>query len=175
MRSLTLPRKLFAALVEGVALDDARDHVDTSVAGPVGEGVAQGRGLHLLRGPLRVVTRGGAVNDATAGELRRTGRTLTGAAGALLTVGLPTATTDLGAGLGLVRALTGSGQLCDDDLVKQRDADLLYVEDLRGELDASGLVASGRKDVNSAHRYLRPPWPRCGPGRGRRSDQESRP
>jgi hypothetical protein len=70
------------------------------------------------------------VDDATAGELRRTGRTLARAAGALLTVRLLTATADLATTLDLVRALTGGGQLCDDDLVKQRNADLLYVEDL---------------------------------------------
>ncbi|WP_255253973.1 class I SAM-dependent methyltransferase, partial [Streptomyces albidoflavus] len=42
-------------------------------------------------------------------------------------------------------------QLCDDDLVDQRNAGL-RVEDLRGELDGSGLVACRRKDVNGAHR-----------------------
>src|SRR5690606_18433754 len=105
----------------------------------------------------RVVARHGTVHDATTGELRRTGRALTGAAGALLAVRLLAATTDLATGLRLVRALTGSGQLRDDDLVDQRNADLLDVEDLRGELDGTGLVARRRKDVNSAHRLPQAP------------------
>src|SRR5690625_7647184 len=37
---------------------------------PVGEGSAQGGGLHLLRGALGVVPRGRAVHDAAAGPLR---------------------------------------------------------------------------------------------------------
>src|SRR5690606_8991549 len=85
----------------GVALGHAGDDVDAVVTRPVGEGVTQGRGLHLLRGPLRVVARLRAVDDATAGELRRTDRALTGAAGALLAVRLLAATADLAAGLGL--------------------------------------------------------------------------
>src|SRR5690606_219720 len=141
----------------GLALDHAGDDVDAVVAGPVGEGVAQGRGLHLLRGPLRVVARLRAVDDATAGELRSAGRALTGTAGALLAVRLAATAADLAARLRLVRALTGSGQLCDDDLVDQRNADLLDVEDLRGELDGTGLVARRRKDVNSAHRLPQAP------------------
>ena len=66
-----------------------------ALAGPVGEGTAQGGGLHLLRGLLRVVARLRAVDDATAGELRRAGRALTGAAGALLAVRLGATTADL--------------------------------------------------------------------------------
>src|SRR5678816_1439886 len=74
--------------------DQRLDDVDTVVAGPVGEGATQGGGLHLLRGPLVVVTRLGAVDDATAGELRRAGRALTGATGALLLVGLAATAAD---------------------------------------------------------------------------------
>ena len=118
----------------GVAGGDRLDDVDAVVTGPVGEGTAQGGGLHLLGGPLGVVTRLRAVDDATAGELRGAGRTLTGAAGALLLVGLATATADLGPGLRRVRALTGGRELADDDLVDQRDVGL-HVEDLGGELD----------------------------------------
>ena len=92
---------VLAALVEGTRLDDVGHDVDTIVAGPVGEGPAQRGDLHLLRGPLGVVTRDGAVHDATAGELRHTGRTLTGAAGALLAVRLLATTTDLATGLDL--------------------------------------------------------------------------
>ena len=83
-----------------VALDQAADHVDPAVAGPVGEGAAQGGGLHLLRRPLGVVARLRAVDDATAGELRRAGRALAGPAGALLAVRLAATTADLAAGLG---------------------------------------------------------------------------
>src|SRR5690606_21952063 len=113
----------------------------------VGEGTAQGGGLHLLRGPLRVVPRHGTVHDATAGELRRAGRALTGATGALLAVRLLATTGDLAAGLGLVRALTRGGLLCHHDLVDQRDVHG-DVEDLRREFDAAGLAAVRRDDIN---------------------------
>ena len=71
-----------------VAVDERGDDVQPAAAGPVGQGAAQRGGLHLLRGALRVVARRRAVDDATAGELRRAGRALTGAAGALLAVRL---------------------------------------------------------------------------------------
>ena len=112
--------------------------MDAVVAGPVGEGTAQGGGLHLLGGPLGVVTRLRAVDDATAGELRGAGRALTGAAGALLAVGLAATTADLAAGLGGVRALTRGSQLGHDDLVDQRDVDL-DVEDLGGQVSSDSL------------------------------------
>src|SRR5690606_15961628 len=94
-----------------VALDEPLHHVDAAVARPVGQGTAQGGGLHLLGGALRIVARLRAVDHATAGELRRTDRALTGAAGALLLVGLAATTADLGTGLGGVRALAGGGLL----------------------------------------------------------------
>src|SRR5690606_29515945 len=72
----------------GLTRDEFGDHVDALVARPVGEGSAQGGGLHLLGGALAVVARLRAVDGATAGELRRTGRALTCAAGALLAVRL---------------------------------------------------------------------------------------
>src|SRR5699024_8373982 len=103
-----------------LAADHAGQHVHPVGASPVGEGAAQSRGLHLLRGPLAVVPRHRTVHDATAGELRGADRALTGAAGALLAVRLAAAAGDLGAGLGLVRALAGSGQLGHHDLVDQR-------------------------------------------------------
>ena len=121
-----------------VARHQGVDHVDAVVAGPVGEGTAQGGGLHLLGGALVVAARLRAVDDATAGELRRAGRALAGAAGALLLVGLAATAAHLAAGLGGVRALTRSGLLGDDDLVDQRDVDL-DVEDLGGEVDLDGL------------------------------------
>src|SRR5215204_1977200 len=64
-----------------------------------------------------------AVDDATAGELRRAGRALAGAAGALLLVGLAATAADVAAGLGGVRALAGGGLLGHHDLVDQRDVD----------------------------------------------------
>src|SRR5690606_465020 len=91
---------------------------------------------HLLRGPLAVVTRLRAVHGATTGELRRAGRALTGAAGALLPVRLLATTADFTAGLGGVRALTRGRELGDDDLVHQRDVGG-RVEDLRGEFDGA--------------------------------------
>ena len=86
----------------------------------------------------RVVARLRAVDDATAGELRRAGRALAGAAGALLLVRLAATAADLAAGLGGVRALAGGGQLGHDDLVDQRDVGL-DVEDLGGQVDLDGL------------------------------------
>ena len=121
-----------------LAGDERLDHVHPAVAGPVGEGATQGGGLHLLRGPLAVVARHGAVHDATAGELRRADRALTGATGALLLVRLLAAAGDLAAGLRLVRALAGGGELGHDDLVHQRDV-RLHVEDVAGQLDRAGL------------------------------------
>ena len=112
--------------------------MDATVAGPVGEGTAQGGGLHLLGGALVVAARLRAVDDATAGELRCAGRALAGAAGALLLVGLAATAAHLAAGLGGVRALARSSLLGDDDLVDQRDVDL-DVEDLGGEINLDGL------------------------------------
>ena len=80
------------------------------------------------------------MHDATAGELRRARRTLTGAAGALLPVRLLAATADLAAGLGRVRALAGRGLLRGDHLVHQRDVGL-DVEQLGGQLDGAVLLA----------------------------------
>ena len=117
----------------GGARHQRLDDVHAVVASPVREGATQGGGLHLLGGPLGVVARLRAVDDATTGELRGAGRALTGPAGALLRVGLAATTADFAAGLGGVRALTRGGQLGDDDLVDQRDVDL-DVEDLGGQV-----------------------------------------
>src|SRR4029079_927856 len=112
-----------------VGADQRLHDVDALVARPVGQGSAQRGGLHLLGGALVVAARVRTVDDATAGELRRAGRALTGAAGALLLVGLATTTADLAATLGGVRALASSGLLGHHDLVHERDVDL-DVEDL---------------------------------------------
>ena len=109
--------------------------MDAAVARPVREGAAQGGSLHLLGGALGVVARLRAVDDATAGELRGPGRALTGAAGALLAVGLAATAADLAAGLGGVRALARGSELGHDDLVDQRDVDL-DVEDLGGQVSS---------------------------------------
>lgn len=122
------------------------DHVDALVAGPVGEGSAQGGGLHLLGGPLAVVARLRAVDGATTGELRCTGRALTSAAGALLAVRLLATAANLAAGLGGVGALTCSSELRDDNLVEKRDVGR-RVEDLRGEIDGAVGLAAGDLDV----------------------------
>src|SRR5690606_34965147 len=82
-----------------------------------------------------------------AGELRRTERALTGTTGALLLPGLLTATTHLGAGLGLVRALTSGRLLGDDHLVDQGHVGL-HVEDRRRQLDGAGLLAGRIEHVD---------------------------
>ena len=88
-RSVTSASAASAALVDGASPDtNSLHHVDPAVAGPVRQRAAQRGGDHLLRGPLRVAARLRAVHDAAAGELRRAGRALTGAAGALLPVRL---------------------------------------------------------------------------------------
>ena len=117
-----------------VAVEQAGDDVDPPVARAVGQGTTQSGGLHLLGRALGVGARGRAVHDATAGELRSPGRTLTGAAGALLAVGLAAAAAHLAAVLGGVRALAGRSQLGHDDLVDQRHVDL-DVEDVGGQRD----------------------------------------
>src|SRR5690606_11763184 len=87
---------------------------------------------------LVVVARLGAVDRAAADELRRAGRALAGAAGALLLVGLAATAADLAATLGRVRALASGGLLRDDDLVDQRHVDR-DVEDLGGQVHLDGL------------------------------------
>src|SRR5690606_34030283 len=68
----------------GPAAGECVDDVDAAAAGAVGERPAQCRRDHLLRGPLRVVARVRAVDDAAAGVLGGADRALTGAAGPLL-------------------------------------------------------------------------------------------
>ena len=114
--------------------DQRVDDVDAAVAGPVGERSAKGGGDHLLGRALGVAARLRAVDDATTGELRRAGRALPGAAGALLLVGLAATAADVATALGGGGALAGGRLLRDHDLVDQRDVDL-GVEDLRREVD----------------------------------------
>src|SRR5205085_8308075 len=119
-----------------VGADQRLDDVDAAVARPVGEGTAQGGGLHLLGGALVVAARLRAVDRATAGELRGADRALAGAAGALLAVGLDATTADLAAGLRRVRALARGGQLGHHDLVHQRDV-RIDVEELTRQRHAA--------------------------------------
>src|SRR5690606_755049 len=119
---------------------EAGDDVDATVTGAVREGATESSSLHLLGGALRVVTRRRAVDDATAGELRRAGRSLAGTTGALLLVRLAPTTGDLSTGLGVGRALARSGALGDDDLVDERDV-RLDVEHLGRKLGGAGLLA----------------------------------
>src|SRR4029079_10184617 len=91
---------------------------------PIGEGGAQGGGLHLLGGPLDVAARGRAVHDSTTVVLRRTDRALAGATGALLAVRLAATAGHLAATLGVGRALAGGGQLGHDGPGGQTGGDL---------------------------------------------------
>lgn len=118
--------------------DQGFDDVNAVVASAVRQGAAQCSSLHLLGGALAVVTRGRAVYDATTGHVRSTDGTLTGAAGALLSVRLATCAGNLGAGLGLVRTLTSSSQLGHNDLVQQRNV-RLDIKDPGGEFDVECL------------------------------------
>src|SRR5690606_2866898 len=137
------------------AVDEARDHVDPPVAGPVRQRPAQRGGLHLLRRALGVTTRLRAVHDATAGELRRTDRALPGAAGALLPIRLRTATRDLAAGLGRMGTLPGRRQLCHHDLVDQRHVHL-DVEDLGRQFDRAVRGALRVQNGDGTHFFVSP-------------------
>src|SRR5206468_2048478 len=98
-----------------------------------------------------------AVDHATADVLRRAGRALAGAAGALLAERLAATASHLAAGLGVVGALARRGELGDDDLVHQRDVDL-DLEHLCRQLDGPDLLAGRGEDVDGAHL----PAPFCG-------------
>ena len=107
------------------ALDpEGLDDVQTRAASTIAERAQQGGGDHLLGGALRVVARLRAVDDATAGHVRRADRSLTGVTGALLLEGLAAGARDLAATLGRVRALASRRALRDDDLVDERDVRL---------------------------------------------------
>jgi hypothetical protein len=113
------------------------DDMQATVAGPVGQGAAQGSSLELLGRALFVVARRRAMHHATTGVLRCADRALAGTAGALLAVRLPATAGNLAAALGRVRALARSGQLSHNTLVDQRDVDL-GVDDVDGQVDVDG-------------------------------------
>jgi hypothetical protein len=61
------------------------------------------------------------VDNTTTSHVRSTDRTLTSATGSLLLERLATSTRNFAAALDLVRTLTGSSKLSDDNLVDQWD------------------------------------------------------
>jgi len=122
----------------GFPCNQVLNHVNAIEACAIRQGAAQCSSLHLLRGTLRVITWGWTVDNATAGHVWSTDRTLTGAAGTLLLERLATCTRNFGAVLGLVGTLAGSSKLCNDNLVQQRDVGL-YVEDLCRQFDVKCL------------------------------------
>ncbi|SKV94431.1 Uncharacterised protein [Mycobacteroides abscessus subsp. abscessus] len=123
------------------------DGVDPAVASPVGQRTAQGGGDHLLGGPLAVVTRLRAVDDATTGELRCAGRALAGASGSLLPVRLLATTGHQATRLGGVGALTACGQLSGHHLVQQRDVGW-GVEQFGRQLDGAVRLAARSLDCD---------------------------
>src|SRR5262249_19546494 len=145
---------------------------------------AQREAHHLLRRPLLVVARLRPVRDTATAPLRRADRTLTGTARALLAPRLRTATRDVGAALGAVRAGARGGELRGHDLVHDCDV-RLDAEDVVGEVDGAGLAA-GRSahvhggqlvtsDFTALRTNTRPP---LGPGtepRMRRSPRSASP
>ncbi len=160
------------------ALDaEGLDDVQTLTASTVAERTQQGGGDHLLGSALRVVARLRAVDDATAGHVRRADRALTGVTRALLLEGLAAGARDLTATLGRVGALASRRTLCDDDLVDQRDV-RLDVEERGGQLDRACLLAVSATDVERESRVshmLRPPSLRCGRRRCGRARRGRRP
>src|SRR5690606_22187755 len=134
------------------AVDAERlDDVQAVSAEAVAERAQEGGGDHLLGGALRVVTRLGAVDDATAGHVRRADRALTGVTRALLLERLAAGARDLATTLGRVRALASRRELRDDDLVDERNV-RLDVEERGRQLDGAGLVAVGLEDVERESR-----------------------
>jgi len=126
-----------------LARDEILHDVDTVVLCTVGQGASEGSLDHLLRGALRVGTRLRTVDGATAGEVRRTGRTLAGAAGALLAERLLATTGNHAASLRGVSSLASGSELRVHNLVHERRRNLA-VEVLGRELDgAVGSSVSG--------------------------------
>src|SRR5690625_5744637 len=86
-------------------------HVDAAITRPVGEGTAQGGGLHLLRCALGIVARLRAMYHATTNELGGADRALACAAGALLAPRLTATTGNIAASFRRVRSLAGGWQV----------------------------------------------------------------
>ena len=124
--------------------------MDPTLAGAVRQGTAERGGLHLLGGALVIGPGRGAMDNAATHELRCAGGALAGATGALLLVGLLAAAAHLAAGLGVMCALAGGGELRDDHLVDEGDVDL-DIEDLRGEVDIALRLAPGNEDLHRSH------------------------
>src|SRR4029079_19797954 len=96
---------------------------------------------HLLGHALVVLAAVRSEHDATVAPLRRAGRALTGAAGALLTPWLRAATGDARAGLRRGRALARVRALGEERLEERGDPLLPGRRERRGELDGSAHVA----------------------------------
>ncbi len=96
--------------------------------------MTQSQGAHLLRQVMRMAAHDRTMSLATAAELRRTRRMVTGATGTLLLVHLGAGAVDLGAALGLVRALLLLGELPAHHALQDVLA-RLETENLIGELD----------------------------------------
>jgi len=85
------------------------------------------------------------VDNSTTAVLGHTDRTLTSATGSLLLERLASRTGNFSAVLGLVRALTSSGELGNNDLVDERHVGH-NIKHRAGELDCAGLFAGSVND-----------------------------
>jgi hypothetical protein len=85
------------------------------------------------------------VDHSATAVLGHTNRTLTSATGSLLLEGLASRTGNFSAVLGLVRALTSSGELSNDDLVDERHVGH-NIKHRAGKLDGAGLFTGGVND-----------------------------
>src|SRR5690606_13084559 len=117
---------------------------------PVRQGAAQRGGLHLLRGALAVVAGDGAVHHTTAAPLRGAAGAVPGPAGALLPPRLAAAAAYLAAGLGLVRALAGGGELGHHHLVHQGGVHR-RVKHVRRQLHRAGRTAVTPDHIDRGH------------------------
>ena len=111
---------------------------------------------HLRRHVLTVVARVRAEDDAAVPPVRRAGRALARAAGALLAVRLLAAAGDLAARLRVGRALPLVRLVPDYGLVHQPDVGL-DAEDLVQQLDGVNDLSGHVVDVNSHLSLLRAP------------------
>src|SRR4029434_4315292 len=105
-----------------------------------GQRTAQRRCDHLLGRALGVAAWQRSVHDAAADELGRPSRAMTGAAGALLSVGLAATTAYLATTFGVMSPLARCRQLRGDNLMDKRDV-RRHVEELGRQLGGTGLGA----------------------------------
>src|SRR6185503_10329354 len=112
---------------------------DAAVLGLRREGVTQRERAHLLRQVVGVAAHHRAEHAGAAAEVRRAGRTVTGAAGALLRVHLLAGPHDVVAVLGLVRAGLALGELPIDAALDQVGA-RLEPEDVLRQAERAGFL-----------------------------------